>query len=99
MDNSIVYPKIATKILKAVMIFVSFSHPCTRVDVLSDVWVEDVIDMSVEGLVIDRRDEVVTNSLAGVAINVMLVVVVSDVVVIVVVAAAVIAFEPMLFST
>ena len=47
-ENSIVYPRIVTKILKEVMIFVSFSHPCTRVDVLSDVWVEDAIDMSVE---------------------------------------------------
>ena len=79
--------------------FAIFSHPCTRADVLSNVWVEDVIDMSVEGLVIGARDDVVTNSLAGMAINVMLVLVVSDVVVIVVVAAAVIALESMLFST
>ena len=57
---------------------------------LSNVWVEDTIDMSVEGLTIDKRDKVVTNSLAGVAINVMLVDVVSDVA---------IAFESMLFST
>ena len=85
--------------LKIVICTVIFTHPCTRVDTPSDVWVEDVINMSVEGLVIDAWDDVVTNSLAGMTISVMLVVVVSDVVMTVVVAAAVIAFQSMLFST
>ena len=58
--------------------FAIFSHPCTRVDVLADAWFG--------GLVIVARDEVVTNSLADVAINVLLAVVVSDVVIVVVVA-------------
>ena len=72
----------------------------TRVDVLSDVRVEDVIDMSVEGLVIIARDDVVvTNSLVGMAIKVLLVVVVSNVVMVVVVAAAVITLEWMFCST
>ena len=56
---------------------------------LSDVWVEDVMDMAVEILVIDARDDVVTKSLASVAINVLLVVVVSGVAMVVVVAASV----------
>ena len=76
--------------------FTNFSHPCTRVDVLSDVWVEDVIGMSVEGLVIDARDDVVTKSLAGM---VMLAVVVSDVVIVMVVVASAIALESVLFAT
>ena len=76
--------------------FTNFSHPCTRVDVLSDVWVEDVIGMSVEGLVIDARDDVVTKSLAGM---VMLAVVVSDVVIVMVVVASAIALESVVFAT
>ena len=76
--------------------FAKFSHPCTRVDVLSDVWVEDVIGMSVEGLVIDARDDVVTKSLAGM---VMLAVVVSDVVIVMVVVASAIALESVVFAT
>ena len=76
--------------------FASFSHPCTRVDVLSDVWVEDVIGMSVEGLVVDAWDDVVTNSLAGM---VLLTVVVSDVVIVMVVVASAIALESVVFET
>ena len=62
--------------------FANLSNPCTRVAVLADVWVEDVMDMAVDILVIDARDDVVTKSLASVAINVLLVVVVSGVVVV-----------------
>ena len=69
--------------------FANLSNPCTRVAVLADVWVEDVMDMAVDILVIDARDDVVTKSLASVAINVLLVVVVSGVVMVVVVAASV----------
>ena len=76
--------------------FTNFSHPCTRVDVLSDVWVEDVIGMSVEGLVIDARDDVVTKSLAGM---VMLAVVVFDAVIVMVVVASAIALESVVFAT
>ena len=63
---------------------------------LSDVWVEDVMDMAVEGLVIDARDDVVTNSLADM---VMLAVVVSDVVIVMVVVASAIALESVVFAT
>ena len=45
--------------LKIIICTVIFTHPCTRVDTPSDVWVEDVINMSVEGLVIDAWDDVV----------------------------------------
>ena len=76
--------------------FANFSHPCTRVDVLSDVWVEDVTDLSVEGLVIDAWDDVVTNSLAAM---VMLTVVVSDAVIVVVVVASAFALESVVFAT
>ena len=64
---------------------------------LSDVWVEDVTDLSVEGLVIDARDDVVTNSLAGM---VMLTVVVSDAVIVMVVVASAIPFlDSVVFAT
>ena len=63
---------------------------------LSDVWVEDVIGMSVEGLVIDARDDVVTKSLAGM---VMLAVVVFDAVIAMVVVASAIALESVVFAT
>ena len=56
---------------------------------LADVWDEDVMDMAVDILVIDARDDVVTKSLASVAINALLVVVVLDVVMAVVAAASV----------
>ena len=80
--------------LKTVIGTVNFWHPCTRVDEPSDVWVEDVIDMSVEGLVINARDDVVvTTSLVGMEINMLLVVVVSDVAMAAVVTAVVVTLE------
>ena len=60
----------------------------------SDVWLEYVIGMSIEGLVMNARDDVVvTNSLVGMAINMLSVVAVCDVAMTVVVAAAVITLE------
>ena len=53
------------------MIFVSFSQPCTRVDVLPDVWVEDVIDMSVEVLVVGARAGALIDVLFGIKLNVV----------------------------
>ena len=76
--------------------FANLSNPCTRVAVLADVWVEDVMDMAVDILVIDARDDVVTKSLAGM---VMLAVVVSDVVIVMVVVASAIALESVAFAT
>ena len=76
--------------------FANLSNPCTRVAVLADVWVEDVMDMAVDILVIDARDDVVTKSLAGM---VMLAVVVSDVVIVMVVVASAIALESVVFAT
>ena len=48
------------------MIFNRFSHRCVVIDVLSDVWVEEVIKVLVEVFVVDVRADVVIDTLSGV---------------------------------
>ena len=42
------------------------THPCVVIDVLADVWVEDVIKILVEGFVINVRADTVIGTLSDV---------------------------------
>ena len=44
----------------------TFSHPCVTIDMLTDVWVEEVIKILVEVFVIDARSDVAIDTSSGV---------------------------------
>ena len=55
-----------SKILIRTVNFNRFTHPCVSIDVLADVWVEEVIKILFEGFVINVWDDVVIDTLADV---------------------------------
>ena len=61
------------------MIFNRFTHPCVIIDVLADVWVEEIIKILVGVFVINVWTGVVIDTLSGVSAEVIIDVVDCDI--------------------